>query len=85
MDCEICKKCVVGNTYTLASGHCDGCKEPVHPTDGTYLGMHDNRHIFRVHPKFVCNCGKVLRYAALPCNGINVTSEFESVDIELYA
>lgn len=83
MECEVCAKCIIGNVYTFNSGKCDKCGTSIPPKEGTYLGMHGNKHIFRVHPRFRCSCGHLLKYAAFSCNGIDVTEDFSYMTKEI--
>lgn len=81
MKCDACK-CVLGNIYNLPNGNCEDCGACVISL-GTYIGRgKSNEHVFRLHPRLVCECGANLWYLHCPCDefdGINVTEEFESI------
>jgi hypothetical protein len=84
MSCECCR-CVVGNVYTFLSASCDECGTYIPPKKGSYLGMHGNLHMFRVHPKFICpNCSLELGLASFVCSdfdGVDVTEEFQGIRV----
>ena len=79
MLCQICRICVVGNTYELPNGICDECGL-VFPSTGTYLGWVDDRHVFRLHKSVCPDCGFSGNYGVFECDdfdGLNVTEEFQ--------
>jgi hypothetical protein len=50
---------------------------------GTYVGMEDSLHLFRVHPKYICpGCGQGLFIIEIHCEeGHDVTAEFVKLSL----
>lgn len=78
MSCKVCP-CVVGKSYSLVNAICMGCGDTFEKV-GTYIGLIENVHRFRLHPRIMCpNCSIEQSYSDIPCEdfgGWEVTKEF---------
>ena len=84
MNCEICKRCIIGHIYKFTgAGPCGECGTLFYAGQGSYMGFNQNgKHLFRTLPSRTCpGCGMNARYVAVDCEdqGIDVTQEFEQM------
>ncbi|QQG41556.1 MAG: hypothetical protein HYV90_05380 [Candidatus Woesebacteria bacterium] len=90
MYCEICKF-KIGVNYLLENdSSCEYCQTTVHTAGlvGTYEGLKNGLHIFRVHPTLTCSgCGEKLTHLFVPCSDdgglIDVTEEFKKLPTKI--
>ena len=83
MSCDACK-CLINHTYQLTSSHCE-CGNDIPEAYGTYIGMSDGVHHFRLRHVYCPVCRQYKKYSHVPCkdfDGIDVTEEFEKVKDE---